>query len=340
MKVFKGSIIREVRMKQGLTQFELVKKVNSAHEVNVVDAATISRWEINENAVPRNNKLVKVAEALGCSVEDFFETTDEVENTNKKEEQQIKILSLNVNQFCGLKNWSERIPEDEKRDNILKIVKYLKEFLDSQKNGLVVLQEFPWKGRDEYQTLWEELKQFIILKPKHLEKKESVFCTIGIANPENGWEEIKDDSLFSSEKDDYYNRIVEINNSNVRVFGVHIPADENEVDRINGLWNKLINKVEDMNNTIIIGDFNAHANNHRKSTFRCKLKKLEYHGYKDLVDIESVTYYKTATTLDHCFVSNEHFEGNSTAKVISNDYSDHALIIADIILLPNENNSV
>lgn len=56
--------IKELRMSKNLTQDELAKKMN-------VTRSTVSMWETGA-AFPPGNKLPKLAEVLGCSIDDLY----------------------------------------------------------------------------------------------------------------------------------------------------------------------------------------------------------------------------------------------------------------------------
>ena len=58
--------IKELRKKAALTQAELAEAVG-------VTQSTVSQWE-SGTAFPRADKLPKLAEVLGCSVADLFNT--------------------------------------------------------------------------------------------------------------------------------------------------------------------------------------------------------------------------------------------------------------------------
>lgn len=121
---FNGIKFKKIRERYGLTQLELADKVNEKYGKAVVDASSISRWEINPNAVPRNNKLVKVAETLGVSVDIFFDT-------DKKDENYERVID---NEKMNNTFASELIPSKDVR-------KYLaeqgREFSDFEKATLI-----------------------------------------------------------------------------------------------------------------------------------------------------------------------------------------------------------
>lgn len=56
--------IKELRLKAGLTQVQLAKKMN-------VDQAAVSRWESGETK-PLRKTHKKLAKVLGCTVDDLL----------------------------------------------------------------------------------------------------------------------------------------------------------------------------------------------------------------------------------------------------------------------------
>ena len=57
--------VKKLREKAGITQKKLADLLG-------VNQSTVAMWETGEN-VPRTNKLPKIAEILGCSVDDLFQ---------------------------------------------------------------------------------------------------------------------------------------------------------------------------------------------------------------------------------------------------------------------------
>ena len=56
--------VKEIRNKIGLTQGELAVKIG-------VNQNTVSQWETGER-VPRADKLIQLAEILGCTVDELL----------------------------------------------------------------------------------------------------------------------------------------------------------------------------------------------------------------------------------------------------------------------------
>lgn len=309
---FKGKLLGRKRMDLGLSQLELAKLVNSKNGVHIVDAKTISRWETNPNAVPRNNKLVKVAEVLECKVEELYELSDS-----------SSLLSLNVNNFCGPERWERYNIKSVSEKYFPHVIEYIKKFLKTNERGVVFLQEVPMVI---YKDFLDVFKRYSVIEPVY--EGEGHIRTIAITNNESGWEKIEEaESIFAKNKD-YSNRIVEIQNENgkVKIMGVHMPLSNGSVK----FWNEMIKHLQKY--TIVIGDFNAHTNVHRDSEFREMLHTISEKGYGDLVNNDVVTYYPLMTTIDHVFVSEDVDKEKSRCIVIPKNFSDHAVICADIVL--------
>ena len=67
--------IKELRIGKGMTQEELAKKME-------VERSTVAKWETGV-AFPPGNKLPKLAEVLGCTIDDLYRKESAVK-TNEK----------------------------------------------------------------------------------------------------------------------------------------------------------------------------------------------------------------------------------------------------------------
>lgn len=88
-KMFNGQYLKKCREKAGFTQLELADRVNSEYQEHIVDVTTIARWEHNPSAVPRNNKIVKVAKTLGVPVESLYDIDFDV-NVKEDSGEEVK----------------------------------------------------------------------------------------------------------------------------------------------------------------------------------------------------------------------------------------------------------
>ena len=56
--------LKELREKRGVTQSEVARALN-------ISRTTVSMWE-TDNALPRADKLVQLAQILGCTVDELL----------------------------------------------------------------------------------------------------------------------------------------------------------------------------------------------------------------------------------------------------------------------------
>lgn len=327
-KEFKGIYLRNKRKERGFSQMELAKKVNEKYGEHVIDARSISRWESNPSATPLYNKLGKVAEILGLHVDELYEGV---------RESNYDMISWNINQFCGPLD-SKDVKKNKKKDAIediqniyfSKIVGYIKPFLKNAINGIVILQEVP---QELYSKFLEEFKGFKILEPVFLNKSVYIY-TIAIANQQSKWRNVEMGESIFTEKDTYKNRVVEVQCEDFKVMGVHMPLRSQDQKFMHLkrpiLWDTVIEAIGKYH--VLIGDFNAHYNQHSFSERRLELSTIINKGYQDLVPNDYVTYFPNSTTLDHVLTSDEIHHNKSTCEIIPKDFSDHAVIKANIVV--------
>ena len=65
-------MIRDCRVKAGLTQAELAARVG-------VDRTSVVKWETG-NAAPRAGKLLEIANAVGCTVDELLSPASRVDS--------------------------------------------------------------------------------------------------------------------------------------------------------------------------------------------------------------------------------------------------------------------
>lgn len=70
--------IREIRKERGMTQSDLAKMVG-------VDQSAVAQWEAGKSG-PHRNKLSKLAQALGCSIDDLLGEEYGGDNNGKTED--------------------------------------------------------------------------------------------------------------------------------------------------------------------------------------------------------------------------------------------------------------
>lgn len=318
-KELKGAYLRKKRKEAGLSQTELAKKVNEKFGTHIIDTRSISRWESSPTATPLYNKLSKVAEILGLHVDELYGGVGE---------SNYDIISWNVNQFCGPlnpKNMNKGEIKGRQNIYLLEVSGYIKMFLKNALNGIVILQEVP---KELYNDFLEELKGFKIIEPVYLNKSAHIY-TIAIVNQQSNWREVEMCESIFTEKADYRNRVVEVQCEDLKVMGVHMHSERTT------LWDTVIEALEKY--PVVIGDFNAHYNQHSSSKLKMELSTIINTGYLDLVPNDYVTFFPRSTTLDHVLISDEIYHNESKCEVVPKNYSDHAVIKANIVVSSQNN---
>lgn len=316
-KIFKGELLKDRRIKAGLSQLELANKVNEKYGAHIVDSRSISRWERNPDATPFHNKISKVAEVLDISLNDLYGFPDTEE---------FKLISYNVNGFYGPTAYDNRheIDPEQRMEYLTKIGEYLKPFLEESLNNIVLLQEVP---SDLYHHFKMEFRDYKLIEPVFKNIKPANFYSVAIINNDSCWVTIEEEmSIFSNNKD-YFNRIVELQYGGHLFLGVHMRLDNKALP----LWNRLLDKIKEQKYAGIIGDFNAHFNSHSESSRRKELQTVIDNGFVNLVSESFVTYYEKKTTIDHVLIAKSYYTKDSvTCEVLPINLSDHALIIAEV----------
>ena len=240
----------------------------------------------------------------------------------------MKIMSLNVNRFNL--DHDDQIGDAFSLDRLMKkTANTIRAFLDKYENSLVVLQEVPF-----YRIVYKNIKRNVFdlfcdefsadTYKLFIPEKPAYICTMAISK-EGTWEQRL--SIFQP-NDDCKNRFIEVGFQNqITLLGVHMPNDDD-------CW-RLLKKYavqHSSDNTIIIGDFNAHNNAHRSSERRNDFNDLtKDKKYLDAIDNETITFFEARTTVDHILYTNRAIICNASVEK-EQSYYDHALITADIQL--------
>lgn len=237
----------------------------------------------------------------------------------------MKITSLNVNGFRGCykeapittKNM-ERVKDYIQVNNLLE-----------EKDDIVIFYEIPYaiEGSKPYNEFIRIFGDYGIIKPKHLQSYAEQ-CTIALVNKESNWKRAEQEKFKYTPKFDYGNKVLELQNKNISILGLHMNTD-------NAMWECLGNTLDAQNNiryTFIVGDLNAHDNEHRPDDRRSleKLKMIQEHWYSDLVPKDYVTYYPVMTTVDHFFYDNKQLTDKYREiefRVLPINLSDHASLL-------------
>ena len=215
-------------------------------------------------------------------------------NNNNDNNNTIKIISWNVNAFCNTKNWNDLSTEElknEQNKNYLQILEKIKGLLEIiGENGVLFLQEIPKmviKDLDKLNKLSSDNKiekngaLFLQEMPKELvqilselllnykieknfDKKHPKTSTIAIYKKSSNWENetFNTSKAIYKKKESvyYYNRCVLLKSDllQIQILGVHIPSAYRDPTALL-LWDDIIEFARTKEPLIIIGDFNADA---------------------------------------------------------------------------------
>lgn len=273
----------------------------------------------------------------------------------------MKIMSLNVNRFSGMKerdftNLFENLDECPKANEI---IAFVKEFLNRNPDGVAFLHEIPYwksKGRGKdfkwigirslYQKFCECFSEQYEIFPK--QTQEAYSRTLAIVRKDKGWAEAP--CIFVNGYQNKYSMLKR--EDGLCILGIHAPREYSFLEGME----KYVERHKNWN-LIILGDFNIATNLKRtkkwaqeleeakrekdtKKINDCEeffarqtwlLKTMSNIGYTDAIEGERITYFKAKTTVDHVLVSPT-LQGKVAADAISlePELSDHAVIIVKI----------
>lgn len=241
---------------------------------------------------------------------------------------EINLMTWNTELYrYGARDLDGKICKRFEEAPIDKVIRVIEEFLNQNQNPIVVLQEIPFKRKNEkykweYNAHFEKLKRFIERSNCELfclndDKKYHIKMTVIIAK-----------RGFLSELDDMeQNNIfvpVVINENEVSILGVH---SHNAFE-----LNEWIKNKNGYTPNIIIGDFNA--GNYVKSNNDEEIMKNRANfqilstGYVDACQGKYTTRYNEPTQIDHILIENSfNFNQRYRLNEVNVDrtitYSDH-----------------
>lgn len=235
----------------------------------------------------------------------------------------FKIMSWNINKFCGANNTFTT-----KDDNLKEIVKIIKDFFQNNENGVVILQEVCPKEKFEEIKKQLTAEKLIIKEPVKVtresekqpyfeysednETKKRLITTevIAVVTESSKWE-VPPNSLFDN-YNNYKNRIVELicknpenENNNINILGVHMNGDTK-------FWEKLNEHMNGKSNMIAVGDFNVNLKKTGQQGYdhNDDFIKIKTSRFEDLVPEHKRTYKDTNDNapIDHMLVSTKMYE--------------------------------
>lgn len=248
----------------------------------------------------------------------------------------MKIYTLNVNGFRGLKKPSDKSVSDEKIENNLKEFAALIEKIILSEDDIIITQEVPhqdyntsqqpwaWENNKFYDGFNELFSKYKIIRPNHL--IDSLQCTVAICNNSSFWDRIAEEKINYTPKFDYGNRLVELEyGKKFSLLGVHMnPVDE--------MWNMILSSEKKGKHSFIVGDFNAYE---YRGTMSDKPSKLRERGFISLISSKTITDFIDKSSIDNIYVDSEQsFDRGIPVKVEKPNgfITDHALCCAEFSL--------
>lgn len=188
----------------------------------------------------------------------------------------MKIVSLNVNKFCGLENWNSVNREEVPDKNIPKVIDFIEKYLITE-DDVIILQEVA--GRKFNITTHKNLKKKLTEKKwkiitEYNFDEDVVTWTSAVAKENSNWGSDNIEFYFANKgkKMGYLNHKVGVCNNGVHVLGLHLLQCQYVWDNIIEYYNKNHDKK-----LIIIGDMNVD----KSAGLRKKLNELMQAGAID-----------------------------------------------------------
>ncbi len=257
----------------------------------------------------------------------------------------MKILSLNVNQFCWLGCWHEKkhnYVEPRNRISFMNnIIVFIKGFLIENEDNIVILQEVPGNS-----VTYDLLRSIYTLFLSAFDNRiYNIFCpyrentceiTLAIANKSSNWEtnpsfyKITQNVKENKKEAFYENKYIQLSYSVegkelLNLLGIHMPFNKRE-KRTTLFWDALIKFSNEQKNLVMIGDFNASINS---KIWKNEYKRLLGEKYRNLIPESENTYIVGQTSIDHVLI---HKDLSATAYVLKDVVlSDHYPMIAEIV---------
>ena len=240
----------------------------------------------------------------------------------------MKITTYNISRFRG--NYEEGYNLQEVREhNMRRFLKFIKEKeLLQGEDDIILLQEVPYRHSEKKKNeLFKEVfNDYEIIEPLYEVNNFQAAVVALVKKKDSNWKRVeKDNTKFPYTKILTVNKVLELEHKETKetILNLHITEDE--------VWDCLADTLESHKYTYIVGDLNAHNNEHRPENKRSpeKLKIFTDNEYTDLVPDNYVTYYSGKTTVDHIFIKKDNVE-EAKFNLIPINLSDHACLICEI----------
>lgn len=237
----------------------------------------------------------------------------------------VKIMTLNVNGFRG---GADKTVPDEICLAYMRQIKKLTDKVLINKNDIFVLQEIPYKKKENSRWYWtdnpihyrfkEMFQEYKILEPRYL--INAMQYTVAICKKDSSWEQIPKGVFQYDARHSYGNKFVELQCGNITLLGVHMPTE-------NEMWDLLIQTLMDTPYTFVVGDFNA---NEKRGEMSDKHEKIRNCGYNHLITNNIITCYLYQTSIDNIYIKSDFvMDTNVEVKVVNTNLTDHALCILE-----------
>ncbi len=194
----------------------------------------------------------------------------------------MKILSLNVNNFCGPTLLKQNSSPDIRQKYCLGILDYIRK----NEADLIILQEFPYRTEDASFLIVEMLSdgyRLVHRKTEWLAEKNDTPMTVMFVRKELDCELIEPYPLSMCLR----SCLVRVND--MMIYGIHAPALRDEKgDRVQMFWKWIVDFFKEYKDkkALVIGDTNINKDKETIMACKKKYKDIEYNyeGYKYLLD--------------------------------------------------------
>lgn len=243
----------------------------------------------------------------------------------------MKITSLNVNRFRGCYKKNKARTVEIRSSHMERVKKFIQDYdLLTEPNDIVLLQEASYRESNDYYDLFREtFSDYEIIEPDFVLQLEPMAEVVAFTTKKSNWTKAAI-SHFNFKGDYTYEmKVLELENLSIHqsLINLHMPIVES-------LWNSLFISLKDYRYTYVVGDLNAHENEHYKeNNMSNRLEELRYMDYIDLVPPDYITYFKGQTSIDHFFIDsfNEGLDLKEIEfEVLGTTISDHASLIYEI----------
>lgn len=238
----------------------------------------------------------------------------------------MKITSYNISRFRGNYKKGCNLPE-VREHNMRRFLEFIdKEGLLQSAEDIILLQEVPYRqNQTPINKLFKDVfSKYEIIEPL-IETRKSQSAVVALVKKNSNWKRVEtENTKFTYEKISTVNKVLELEHKETKetILNLHITDDR--------VWDCLSDTLESHKYTYIVGDLNAHNNEHRPEDKRSpeKLKMFTDKGYKDLVTDNYVTFYSAKTTVDHMYYNTEQVKADEgDFSLIPINLSDHACLV-------------